>query len=311
MKYSEEHDGREGIDWKLGRKLVGNQEKPGETPMNWHQLKRHAKVTTTSSSSSSHPRRDHSGVSQTEGIALPQTATWNTILPYFCWDAIQDSSSTRFNKKFKGWKNVGKDLFKWCSVHRGLKSLIVSYHCFWLKVIKMSGIWQTVAISTFCDESGWGKKWHNANFGSIKAQCTCLPRTNRAMIEEWSRTVTSPRMFGCLEILPKMYVLNVLKKMLGLSTMSRIVSLQVQMFTVQQFKFTHLLRSKTEQLFTLQAKPCPPANTTQRHAADYWRSKHSLFSFSSWLLGQPSSSVWTEVSLSKRPVRVNGINRQC
>lgn len=72
-----------------------------------------------------------------------------------------------------------------------------------------------------------------------------------------------------------MYVLNVLKnktkryKLFRLSTMSQIVSLQVQMYTVQQFKFTHLLRSKTEQLFTLQAKPCPPANTTQRHAADY------------------------------------------
>lgn len=163
--------------------------------MNWHQLKRHAKVTTrvTSSSSWSHPRRDPSGVSQKEGIALPQTAAWNT----YCHTAVEMPSKIAARqdliKKFKGWKKIRKDFFKWCSVHRGLKSLIVSYHCFWLKVIKMSGIWQTVAISTFCDESGWGKKGHNAKFGSIKAQSTSLPRANRAMIEEWSRTVTSPR----------------------------------------------------------------------------------------------------------------------
>lgn len=45
MKYSKERDGREGIVRMLVRK-IGDQEKDGETPLNWHQLKHQAKLTT-------------------------------------------------------------------------------------------------------------------------------------------------------------------------------------------------------------------------------------------------------------------------
>lgn len=160
-------------------------------------------------------------------------------------------------------------------------------------------VWDLTNCCHFNTQDGGKKKGQDDNFGSIRARCTSLPRANRAVTEEWSYTISSP---------PKTYAWTVLvpfyknkkvkkKKKLRLSTMSQIVNIASSNDSRSRSHIFSFQKQSCNSLASKTMSSCKDCSETRSR----WLKKETQS-----LLFRPSSSVRTEVSWSKRPVRANG-----
>lgn len=156
MKYSEEHDWRKVRVRILARRWVGLCLRPQWWKLHWCTI---PKVPNVGEREWRHPGEGSAVCTMHRETRVTTAASLASKIA-----ARQDSI-----------KVLKKDRF----------SLKVSYHCFCLKVIKMSGIWQTVVISTLWDESARVQKKRQWQFWLNQSSELLKPSAREGQSNDW------------------------------------------------------------------------------------------------------------------------------